>query len=117
MSPSVAGRPMLTPRLPPLIATSTLRIMKVSARETVFGCRPWRDRRLPRGSTRLSFLAILLRRLWLPHLLVRLRALLPLILPHLLLRLEQALPHLFAHLRALLSFILVRLQTFQLVLF
>jgi hypothetical protein len=110
---------MLAPRLPPLIATSTLRIMKVSAREAVFGCRLWRDRRLPCSSTRLSFLAILLRRLCqaLPHLLVHLRALLPLILPRLLLRLHQALPHLFAHLRALLPFILVRLQPFQLALF
>jgi hypothetical protein len=53
----------------------------------------------------------------LPHLLVRLRALLPLILPRLLVRLHQALPHLFAHLRALLPFILVRLQPFQLALF
>jgi hypothetical protein len=67
----------------------------------------------------LSFFAILVRRLCqaLPHLLVHLRALLPLILPRLLLRLHQALPHLFAHLRALLPFILVRLQPFQLALF
>jgi hypothetical protein len=110
---------MLAPRLPPLVATSTLRIMKVSAREAVFGCRPWGNRRLPCGSTRLSFLAILLRRLCqaLPHLFPHLRALLPLILPRLLLRLHQALPHLFAHLRALLPFILVRLQPFQLALF
>jgi hypothetical protein len=109
---------MLASRLPPLIAT-TLRIMKVSAREAVFGCRLRRDRRLTCCSTRLSFLAILLRRFCqaLPHLLVRLRTLLPLILPRLLVRLHQALPHLFAHLRALLPFILVRLQPFQLALF
>src|SRR4029077_4845386 len=31
MSPSIAGLPMLAPRLPPLIATSTLCIVKVSA--------------------------------------------------------------------------------------
>lgn len=119
MSPSIAGRPMLAPRLPPLIATSTLRVMQVSAGKAVLGCRLWRDRRLPCSSTRLSFFAILVRRLCqaLPHLLVHLRALLPLILPRLLLRLHQALPHLFAHLRALLPFILVRLQPIQLALF
>ena len=120
MSPSIAGRPMLAPRLPPLIATSTLRIVKVSAGEAVFGCRLWRDRRLPCSSTRLSFLAKLLWRLCqaLPHLLVHLRALLPLILMRLLLRrLHQALPRLFAHLRALLPLILMRLQPSQLALF
>ena len=110
---------MLAPRLPPLIAT-TLRIMKVSAREAVFGCRLWRDRRLPCSSTRLSCLAILLRRLYqaLPRLFTHLRALLPLILVRLLLRrLHQALPRLFAHLRALLPLILMRLQPSQLALF
>jgi hypothetical protein len=75
--------------------------------------------RLPCSSTRLSCLAILLRRLYqaLPRLFTHLRALLPLILMRLLLRrLHQALPRLFAHLRAL-PLILMRLQPSQLALF
>ena len=92
MSPSFAGRPMLASRLPPLI-TTTLRIMKKSAREAVFGCRLRRDRRLTCGSARFPNLATLLWRLY------------------------QALPHLFARLRALLPLILMRLQPLQLALF
>jgi hypothetical protein len=75
---------MLASRLPPLI-TTTLRIMKKSAREAVFDCRLRRDRRLTCSSARFPYLATLLWRLY------------------------QALPHLFAHLRALLPLILMRL--------